>query len=215
MLAPTGTITWQDGEVFEGRMLHDRPCEGTLTYADGSSAQVEYSKKCVDLFSRDKPTPKKQTPHKDRCKRQISESPESTGESGSNSKQQRKGTVTLTDITLATGNADIRHAASSSSKESANGSSIAAAIEPARTSSPTRHDPGQGSSWSGAGGAGGVGGPAPSSSDSRPRFTQTPGSIGGVPQADRPKIRWTEPAEGTSESARVCLTETQTRESVL
>lgn len=38
---------------------------------------------------------------------------------------------------LATGNADIRHAASSSSKESANGSSIAAAIEPARTSSPT------------------------------------------------------------------------------
>jgi hypothetical protein len=103
VVAPTGIITWQDGEVFQGRMLHDRPCEGKLTYADGSSAQVEYSRNCDDLFSGYKPTPKKPSPQKDLGKRQISESPKSTslsaGEGGSNSKQQRKRAVTLTTIT--------------------------------------------------------------------------------------------------------------------
>jgi hypothetical protein len=103
VVAPTGIIKWQDGEEFQGRMLHDRPCEGKLTYADGSSAQVEYSKNCDDLFSGYKPTPKKPSPQKDLRKRQISESPERTslsaGESGSNSKQHRKRTVTSTKIT--------------------------------------------------------------------------------------------------------------------
>jgi poly [ADP-ribose] polymerase 10/14/15 len=83
-------------------MLNDRPCEGKLTYADRSSAQVEYPKKCDDLFSGYKPTPKKPSPQKDLRKRQTSKSPESTslsaGESGSNSKQQRKRTGTLTDV---------------------------------------------------------------------------------------------------------------------
>jgi hypothetical protein len=103
VVAPIGIIKWQDGEEFQGQMLHDRPREGNLTYADGSSAQVEYSKNCDDPFSGYKPTPKKPSPQKDLRKRQISESPESTslsaGESGSNSKQHRKRTVTLTKIT--------------------------------------------------------------------------------------------------------------------
>ena len=53
-----GTVTWLDGEVFQGSMHLNRPCKGTLTSSDGLVYEVEYAIKCDDVLSGNKPRTK-------------------------------------------------------------------------------------------------------------------------------------------------------------